>query len=79
MPKRHCPQPQSDSKRVQFDALRRIALDHADRILNGANPGDLPVQWPTQYRMAINLGTAKALCASPCHRHLFARADEVIE
>ena len=32
-----------------------------DRILRGAKPGDLPVQFPTKFEMAVNLKTAKGL------------------
>jgi ABC-type uncharacterized transport system substrate-binding protein len=42
------------------DLWRRTAT-YVDRILRGAKPGDLPVQFPVKYEMAVNLKTAKAL------------------
>jgi putative ABC transport system substrate-binding protein len=37
------------------------AANYVDRILRGENPGDLPVQQPTEFDFAINLKTAKKL------------------
>jgi putative ABC transport system substrate-binding protein len=61
----------------RIDPWRRAAA-YVDRILRGAKPGDLPVQFPVKYEMVVNLKTAKALgLAVPPSIRL--RADEVIE
>ena len=59
------------------DILRRAAT-YADRILRGAKPGDLPVQFPTKFEMVVNrkIATALGLAILPS---IMLRADEVIE
>jgi putative ABC transport system substrate-binding protein len=54
------------------------AASYVDRVLRGANPGELPVQLPTKFRLVINLNSAKALGLTIPESFLL-RADEVIE
>jgi putative ABC transport system substrate-binding protein len=63
---------------ANFTDLFRRAGDYVDKILRGANAGDLPVQQPVKFDLIVNLKAAKAL-GLELPPTMLARADEVIE
>jgi putative ABC transport system substrate-binding protein len=78
----------SAGEAVQAGGLLSYGIHHADlyyrsasyvdRILQGARPGDLPIEQPTQFELIINLMAAKAIGLT-VPRELVLRADKVIE
>jgi putative ABC transport system substrate-binding protein len=58
--------------------LSRRAATYVDRILRGAKPSELPVQYPSKFELVVNLKTAKAIGVTIPEAFL-SHADEVIE
>jgi putative ABC transport system substrate-binding protein len=63
---------------VDIVAMYRHAAFFVDRILKGANPGDLPIERASKFQLVLNLKAAKGLGLEVPTRTLL-RADEVIE
>jgi putative tryptophan/tyrosine transport system substrate-binding protein len=63
---------------VDLDWCYRRSAYFVDKILKGANPADLPVEFPTTLELWINLKTAKQL-GLKISSTLLVRADKIIE
>ena len=61
-----------------FPDLFRRAGDYVDKILRGAQPGNLPVEQPTKFDLVVSVPNAKAL-GLEVPANMLALANEVIE
>jgi putative ABC transport system substrate-binding protein len=60
-----------------FAVQWRRAADYVDKVLKGSKPAELPIEEPTQYKLVVNLRTAKALRLT-IPESVLLRADQVV-
>ena len=63
---------------VSYYTFGRLSAKYVQRILQGANPGDLPVEQLDRLQFVINLKTAKAISLT-IPPAVLARADEIVQ
>lgn len=63
---------------ANLHAMHRQAASHAARILNGANPAELPIEQPTRFELILNQKVAQAIGVK-FPQSVLLRADRVIE
>ena len=63
---------------ADWRAIRWQAAVYVDKILRGANPGELPVERPAKFELALNLSTARSLRLT-IPQALMLRADELFK
>ena len=63
---------------ADWHVLRRRTADYVDKVLKGADPGELPVEQPQSFDLVVNLKTAKALGLT-LPKSILLRAEKIIE